>query len=183
MEMIDSLRSLKGLSCLDLSFSSCISNQLLSSLADEGLPVKRLVLRRCSNNGYQCSFPEIYNLLSKSHSLKHLDLQNVRFLSDYRVDELSVHLRDLLSINLNHCRNLTESIFFKLVGKCPFLEEIRMKYTCIGKLGAKEEKYRSLMDYVVRPSMKSLHLSSNQFLNDETIKVFLNTHSRFDVCY
>jgi len=47
-----------------------------------------------------------------------------------------------------------------------------MEYTCIGKLGAKEERYRSLMDYVVRPSMKSFHLSSNPFLNDETIKVF-----------
>jgi len=172
MELIDSLRSLKGLSCLDLSFSLCISNQLLSSLADEGLPLKRLVLRRCSNNGYQCSFPEIINLLSRSHSIKHLDLQNTRSVNDYLVDKLSVHLRNLVSINLNHCRDLTESTFFKLVAKCPFLEEIRMEYTCIGKLGAEEEKYRSLMDFVVRPSMKSLHLSSNQFLNDETIKMF-----------
>jgi F-box and leucine-rich repeat protein 2/20 len=143
MELIDSLRSLKGLSSLDLSFSSCISDQLLSSLADEGLPLKRLVLSGCSNNGYTCSFQELYNLLSKCHSLKHLDLQSVWFLSDYRVDKLSVHHHDLVSINLNRCWNLTESSFVKLVVQCPFLEEIRMECTFM------EISCLPLMNYVV----------------------------------
>jgi F-box/leucine-rich repeat protein 2/20 len=51
MELIDSLRSLKCLRVLDLSLSY-ISDQLLSSLADEGLTLRRLVLRRCSGYSY-----------------------------------------------------------------------------------------------------------------------------------
>ncbi|GAU35696.1 hypothetical protein TSUD_258710 [Trifolium subterraneum] len=163
-ELIDSLRSLERLSSLDLSFSR-ISDQLLSSLADKGINLRRLVLRRCT----RYSYTEIFNLLSISCFLQHLDLQNAMFLSDYRVDELSKYLLSLVSVNLSHCRKLTESTLFSLVKNCPFLDEIRMEYTCIGKFGV--EKLSSSTNFA-QMEMKSLHLAYNPFLNDETIKWF-----------
>ncbi|CAJ2656355.1 F-box/LRR-repeat protein [Trifolium pratense] len=168
MELIDSLRSLKCLSVLDLS-CSFISDQLLSSLADEGLPLRRLVLRDCG--GY--SYTGILDLLSKSpRFLQHLDLQHAMFLNDQLVAELSKYLLSLVSINLRYCSKLTESTLFVLVETCPFLDEIRMEYTHIGKSCV--DKYSSFRDSVVnrRMKMKSLHLGYNQYLNNETIKFF-----------
>jgi F-box/leucine-rich repeat protein 2/20 len=167
MELIDSLRSLKCLSVLDLSLSY-ISDQLLTSLADEGLILSRLVLRCC--RGY--TYTGLLYLSSKSHFLRHLDLQNLMFLNDQRVAELSKYLLSLVSINLSHCTQLTESTLFALVENCPFLNEIRMEYTYIGLLGV--EKCTSFRDSVVNPrmGMKSLHLANNRWLNDETIKLF-----------
>lgn len=165
LELINSLRSFKCLSCLDLSFSR-ISDQLLSSLADERLPLKRIVLRRCSNYSYA----GIFYLLCKSQFLQHLDLQNAIFLDDYRVATLSLLLKNLISINLSYCWKLTEKSLFALVKSCPFLDEIRMEYTFIGKLEV--EKYSSLMNFVAEPPLKSLYFSSNPWLNDESIKIF-----------
>ncbi|PNX77489.1 F-box/LRR protein [Trifolium pratense] len=83
MEMNDSLRSMKRLSCLDLSFS-CISDQLLLSLGNKGVYLRRLVLRHCT--GY--SYTGILYLLSMSCFLQHLDLENATFLNDCRVAKL-----------------------------------------------------------------------------------------------
>ncbi|GAU35698.1 hypothetical protein TSUD_258730 [Trifolium subterraneum] len=168
MELIDSLRSLKCLSDLNLSYSY-ISNQLLSSLADEGLSLRRLVLRRCRGSGY----PAILYLLSKSRFLQHLDLENLRYLNDHDVAELSEYLLSLVSINLSHCTKLTQSTLHALVEKCPFLDEIRMEDTRIGKLVV-EKNCSSFRDSVVNPriKMKSLHLAYNPYLNNETIKLF-----------
>ncbi|XP_004490180.1 uncharacterized protein [Cicer arietinum] len=161
---IDSLRSLKDLTCLDLS-SSHISNQLLKSLANQGLlRLKRLVLNRCSGFGYV----GIHYLLSKYCFLQHLDLQLAMFLDDHRVAKLSLFLGNLVSINLSNCRMLTELTLFTLIKKCPFVEEIRMEYTSIGKPGVVKDN--SLIDFDVNLQMKSLHLSSNPWLNNETIK-------------
>ncbi|XP_058783488.1 F-box/LRR-repeat protein 3-like [Vicia villosa] len=165
LELINSLRSLKCLSNLDLSFSR-ISDELLSSLAAEHLPLKRIVLGHCSNYSYA----GIFNLLYQSQFLQHLDLQNATVLNDYRAAKLSSFLINLKSINFSYCWNLTEKTLFALVKSCPFLDEIRMEYTSIGKLNV--EKYSSLMDFVVEPPLKSLHLSTNPWLNDESIKTF-----------
>jgi F-box/leucine-rich repeat protein 2/20 len=167
MELIDSLRSLKCLRVLDLSLSY-ISDQLLSSLADEGLTLRRLVLRRCT--GY--SYTGLLYLLSKSHFLQHLDLQNLMFLNDQCVAELSKHLLSLVSIDLSYCTEVTTSTLFALVENCPFLNEIRMEYTFIGLFAV--EKRSSFRDSVVNPrmEMKSLHLANNLWLKDETIKLF-----------
>jgi F-box/leucine-rich repeat protein 2/20 len=104
-----------------------------------------------------------------SRFLQHLDLQNAMFLNDHRVAELSKYLFSLVSINLSHCRRLTESTLFSLVKNCPFLGEIRMEYTYIGKFGV--EKFSSSTDFA-HIEMKSLHLAYTPFLNDETIKWF-----------
>jgi F-box/leucine-rich repeat protein 2/20 len=164
MELNDSLRSLKCLSCIDLSFS-CISEKLLSSLANKGVNLRRLVLRCCI--GY--SYIGILHLLSMSRFLQHLDLQDATFLDDHRVAELSKYLFSLVSINLSRCTNLTESTLFALVENCPFLEEIIIEYTNIGKFGV--ANFSSLTDSA-HMEMKSLYLTKNPLLNDETIKRF-----------
>ncbi|CAK8567031.1 unnamed protein product [Lathyrus sativus] len=174
LELIDSLRSMKSLSSLDLSFS-CISDELLLSLADERLPLKRVVLNRCSNYSY----PGIFYLVSKSQFLQHLDLQNAICLDDYRVAGLSFFLNNLISINLSYCRKLTEKTLFALVKSCPLLDEIRMEYTSMGNLDVK--KYSSLTNFAVEPPLKSLHISSNPSLNDESIKKFASIFPNLQV--
>jgi hypothetical protein len=104
-----------------------------------------------------------------SRFLQHLDLQDATFLDDHRVAELSKYLFSLVSINLSRCTNLTESTLFALVENCPFLEEIIIEYTNIGKFGV--ANFSSLTDSA-HMEMKSLYLTKNPLLNDETIKRF-----------
>lgn len=94
--------SLKSLTSLELLFSH-ISDDLLSSLAEKGLPLKRLVLQHCS--GY--TYAGIFYLLSKCQFLHHLDLQYGPFTNDEQVVELSLFLGQLVSINLSKCDMLT----------------------------------------------------------------------------
>jgi len=123
----DSLGSLKGLTCLDLSFS-CISDFLLCSLALEALPLRKLILQDC----FDYTYYGICYLLSKCRFLQLLDLQDAKFLNDQRINELSVYLADLVSINVSGCYQLTYSAFFALLRNCPLLAEIRMESTGIG---------------------------------------------------
>jgi F-box and leucine-rich repeat protein 2/20 len=157
-KMINSLRNLKGLTCLDLS-SLRISDHLLSSLAKEGLPLKRLSLKNCTDYSYG----GIFCLLSKCQFLQHLDLQYSFYLNDQYVVGLSTVLGSLVSINLSHC-HITELTLLSLVRNCPFLSEIIMEYSDIGKLCDKNSN--SLMDFVVYPQVKSLHLARNPLLKN-----------------
>ncbi|KAK2439809.1 F-box/LRR-repeat protein [Trifolium repens] len=168
---VKSLASLKGLTSLDLS-SLNISDELLSSIAMEGLPLRKLVLRNCT--GY--SYDGIFRLLSKCPCIQHLDLQYTRFLednqhlTDQRLVQLSSFLGHLISINLNHCRKLTESALFALARSCPLLSEIKMEYTLIGKESAENSNHP--MNYLVYPQLKSLRLANNYWLRDENIIMF-----------
>jgi len=173
-KMVNSLRNLKGLTCLDLS-SSHISDHLLSSLAQQGLPLKRLSLKNCM--GY--SYAGIFCLLSKCRFLQHLDLQYSFFLDDQYLAGLSLVLGNLVSINLSHCRDITELTLLSLVKKCPFLSEIRMKYTGIGNIP--EKNYNSLMDFVVYPQVKSLYLAHNPWLKNECIKILASLFPNLQV--
>ncbi|XP_045786044.1 SCF E3 ubiquitin ligase complex F-box protein pof2-like [Trifolium pratense] len=164
-QFIASLVSLKYLTCLDL-LSSNIFNELLFSIANEGLPLKRLVLQNCA--GY--TYSGIFYLLSKCQHCQHLDLQNAVFLTDKHVVELSLYLGDLVSINLSHCSLLTVSAFFALIKSCPSLSDIKMENTSIGKKSLESSK--SLMDFTSRPQLKYLHLAHNPWLTDENIIMF-----------
>jgi len=124
---VNSLGSLKGLTLLDLSFS-CISDYLLSSLALEALPLRKLVLQDC----FDYTYFGIYRLLSKSPFLQHLDLQDAMFLNDQRINELCAFLGDLVSINVNGCDKLTNAAFFALLRNCSLLSEIHMESTQLG---------------------------------------------------
>ncbi|KAK2432380.1 F-box/LRR-repeat protein [Trifolium repens] len=160
-ELINSIKCLNGLTCLNLSFSR-ISDQLLSSLAEGGLPLKKLVLNHCS----EYSYAGLFYLLSKCQFLQHLDLQYSFILNDEHVAELSSILRYLVSINLSRCSMLTESSLFALIRNCRFINEIRMEYTSIGNFCG--ENY----GFVVNPQVKYLHLAHNSLMKIENIKIF-----------
>jgi F-box/leucine-rich repeat protein 2/20 len=157
--------SLKGLTSIDFSFSH-ISDELLTSIAMGGLPLRRLVLQSCP--GY--SYVGIFFLLSKCQSIQHLDIQRTEFLNDDHVVKLSLFLGGLVSINLSGNRNLTNLALLALVRNCPSLSEIKMEHTTIGEKSI--ENSNSLVDFVVNPRIKSLHLACNSFLRDESIKNF-----------
>jgi F-box/leucine-rich repeat protein 2/20 len=158
VNFIESMTSLKRLTCLDLSFS-CINDLLLKSIALEALPLTKLVLQGC----YNYTYDGISFLLSNCPSLQHLDLQRAKFLNDQRFNQLCAFLAGLVSINVSHCERLGNSSFFALLSNCPLLEEIRMESTNIGigppprDLGV----YRN-----VYPQVKSLHLACNTRLQD-----------------
>ncbi|GAU45683.1 hypothetical protein TSUD_268150 [Trifolium subterraneum] len=158
----DSLLSLKELTSLDL-LSFRISDEFLSSIAMEGLPLTRLVLRDCI--GY--SYDGISCLLSKCRHLQHLNLKNADFLDDQHVVQLSSFLGNLMSINLSRCRKLTKSALFALSQTCPSLSEIIMEYTNIGKISV--ENSNSSTNFVVSHQLKFLCLAHNRWLRDENI--------------
>ncbi|XP_058728774.1 F-box/LRR-repeat protein 3-like [Vicia villosa] len=171
---IDSLVSLKGLTSLDL-FYSRISDELLSSIAMEGLPLARLGLRYCG--GY--SYTGIFSLLSKCSCIQHLNLQRTYFLNNQHVAELSLFLGDLISINFSHCNKLTESALFALVRNCPSLIEINMEGTSIGKESVRNSN--SSMDCIVNSQLKSLYLAHCEELRDETIIRFSSIFSNLQL--
>ncbi|XP_045788789.1 F-box/LRR-repeat protein 3-like [Trifolium pratense] len=159
---IDSLATLKNLTCLDLSFSG-ISDVLLYSIALDHLPLRKLVLQGC----YNYTYTGISYLLSKRPSLQHLDLRHAVFLDDQRFNHLCQFFGELVSINVGCCDKLTNSSFFALLTNCPMLAEIRMESTKIG-IGPTP----SVVDLVVYPQVKSLHLAYNSALADKHINIF-----------
>ncbi|XP_058741952.1 F-box/LRR-repeat protein 3-like [Vicia villosa] len=171
---IDSLLSLKGLTSLDL-FIMEISDELLSSIAMEGLPLTRLGLRNCA--GY--SYNGIFSLLSRCPCIQHLNLQTAFFLNNQHVAKLSLFLGDLISINLSRCKRLTESALFALVRNCPSLIEINMEGTSIGKESI--SNYNSSMDRIVNSQLKSLYLAYCDGLRDETIIRFSSIFSNLQL--
>jgi hypothetical protein len=156
---IDSLASFKGLTSIDLSYMNN-SGQLLSYIVIAGLPLRRIDL--CCCTGY--SYDVIFSLLSKCQSIQHLDFQYSAVLNDHRVVELSSFLVGLVSVNLSDCM-VTYSTLFALVRKCPSLSEIKMQN--IGRNSVENHDY--LMDFGVHPQLKSLDLSYNPWLSDESI--------------
>ncbi|CAL5210465.1 unnamed protein product [Lathyrus oleraceus] len=163
---IDSFMSLKGLNCLNLC-NSKISDDLLYSIAREPLPLKRFVIKHCT--GY--TYNGIYSLLSNCQSIQHLGFQDDDFLDNDHVDALSLLLPDLVSINLSHCRNLTESALFALIRNCHSLREITME----GKYNTRREnveKYDALKGFHMNPLLKFLHLANNSFIYNESLILF-----------
>ncbi|CAL0335305.1 unnamed protein product [Lupinus luteus] len=161
-DFIGSLVSLKSLTCIDLTYS-CISDELLFSIAEAGLPLRKLILRGCSNYSYA----GISCLLSKCQVVEHLDLMDAEFLDDKLISELSVFLGNLMYIYLSGCRMLTNSSFFALTRNCPLLNEVTMEETSIGENGIEN----TLTDFtVVHSQVKSLHLANSSKLRDESVK-------------
>ncbi|KAK2420208.1 F-box/LRR-repeat protein [Trifolium repens] len=160
---IDSLVSLKGLTCLILHCSN-ISDELLFSIAREGLPLTRFVLEGCRGH----SHAGIICLLSKCQRIQHLNLRYTDFLNNQHVVELSSFLVDLVSINLSCCLNLTESALFTLAKNCASLSEIKMENIGRKIVGSSD----SLVEFGVYPQLKSLYLGKNSWLSDEIITMF-----------
>jgi F-box/leucine-rich repeat protein 2/20 len=160
---IDSLTCLKRLTCLDFSFS-CITDLMFKAIALEALPLTKLVLQ----DSYNYTYSGISYLLSNCPSLQHLDLQGANFLNDQLFNQLCAFLPGLVSINVSSCHKLTNSSFFALLTNCPLLADIRMESTDIG-LGPTPSV---VVDLVVYPQVKSLHLAYNSHLQDNLINIF-----------
>nr|KYP42821.1 F-box/LRR-repeat protein 4 [Cajanus cajan] len=124
-DFIEALVGLKGLTCLDLSFSS-ISDELLCCVAEEGIPLRKLVLQGCCNYSYV----GVLCLLSTCRFVEHLDLQNAEFLCDQRVEELCAFLGNLVYIDVSGCRMVTDSALLALARNCPFLEVLDLSSCC-----------------------------------------------------
>ncbi|AES69870.1 putative leucine-rich repeat domain, L domain-containing protein [Medicago truncatula] len=161
---IDSIMSLKGLTCLDFQFMN-ISNNLFYCIAREGLPLTRFALRHCFGPH---SYAGIFRLLSKCQGIQHLDLE-LLFLNDQHVLQLSSFLSGLMSINLSCCLKLTKLALYALTRNCPLLSEIKMEG--IGK-SMSVENSEKLVEVGVYPQLKSLYLGKNQWLSDEGIIMF-----------
>ena len=127
-----------------------ISNNLLYSIAREGLPLTRFTLRHCfgrhSYAGIFCKY--------KCQGFNHLDLE-LPFLNDQHVVQLSSFLGDLMSINLSCCLKLSKLALYALTKNCPLLSEIKMEG--IGKSRSVENS-DSLVEFGVYPQLKSLYL-------------------------
>ncbi|XP_050917326.1 F-box/LRR-repeat protein 3 [Lathyrus oleraceus] len=165
--VIDSLMNFKNLTYIDLSYSSdSISDEILTSIAMEGLPLKTFIM--ASGHGY--SYAGIFSLLSKCQSIQHLELDYILFLNDNHVMELSSHLVGLLSLRLSRCFMVTYSALFSLVMNCPSLSDIKME-----DIGGKSVmNYDSLMEFGVYPQLKSLYLRYNSWLSDESITMIVS---------
>ncbi|XP_058777149.1 uncharacterized protein LOC131651504 [Vicia villosa] len=158
-QYINSFVSLKGLNCLKFCDSQ-ISNDLLYSIAREGLPLKSFVLDNCI--GYY--YDGLYFLLSKCNGIQHLGLR-ADFLKDPHIAELSLFLGGLTSINFRKCWNLTNSALFALVRNCRLLTEVTLE-SIIRK---SVESSDSLKNLYVNPRLKFLSLTHNFYIEDESI--------------
>lgn len=166
LDLIDSFRSLKSLTAIDLS-NSFISDEFLFSVADGCGPLlKKLVLQDCCN----CTFSGISYVLSKCQSVQCLDLRKADFLTDQCISKLSVFLFNLTSINLSGCCQLTNSTFFILTRNCPFLSEIKMERTYLGIEG--EEDSNPMLDFIVNLQVKTFYLGDNIILSDASLIKF-----------
>jgi F-box and leucine-rich repeat protein 2/20 len=171
--LIDSLVSLKSLTCLGLSPLN-ISDELLYTFARERPPLTRLVLNYCSGHNYD----GLICLLSKCHKgFQHLDLGDNRFLNDQHVVKFSSFLGDLVSVNLSNCSKIGESALFALARNCPLLGEIRME-----NIGGKSvANFDSLAYFGVHPQLKSLYLGKNSWLSDANIIMFASIFPNLEV--
>uniref|UniRef100_A0A6M2EQW7 F-box/LRR-repeat protein 15-like leucin rich repeat domain-containing protein n=1 Tax=Populus davidiana TaxID=266767 RepID=A0A6M2EQW7_9ROSI len=148
----------KNLSEVNLSHSF-ISDELLSSIADACLPLKKLTISHC----YDFTFVGVSYLLYKYQFLEYLDLEGANFLTDESMVDLCEFLRKLTFINLGLCSKLTSLTFFMLVSNCSLLKDVKMERT---NLGVEE----FLVDYGINPCLMSLNLARNESLSDECIK-------------
>ncbi|ESW07789.1 hypothetical protein PHAVU_010G159100 [Phaseolus vulgaris] len=166
LNLIDSFKSFKRLTALDLS-NSVISDEFLFAVAEGGgLLLEKLTLQDCCN----CTFSGISYVLSKCQSVQCLDLRKVDFLTDQCISKLSVFLLSLTTINLSGCCQLTNSTFFILTRNCPLLCEIKMERTYLGVEGEED----SMRDFVVNPEVKKVYLGDNVLLSDASLIKFVS---------
>ncbi|KAK9100418.1 hypothetical protein Scep_023848 [Stephania cephalantha] len=149
----------RALRDLDL-WQMVVSDELLLSIKEANLPLKKLGLRYCQGftfNGIQSL------LIVYQQSLNHLDLEGLAFLSNQSMIALSQYLHELSFISLNFCYNLSSSMFFALMENCPFLKEIQMESTSIGRDGCITNNIKK------NTSVEILGLGRNKYLSDTTL--------------
>ncbi|KAK1276614.1 hypothetical protein QJS04_geneDACA003775 [Acorus gramineus] len=135
-----------------------ISDDILFSIAR--LQLKELRIPYC----WGFSITGLVSLLRALPSLSHLDLSGCVFLTDKSMALIAPHLREVTTIDLSYCSELTELTFMCLVNCCPLLEEVRMKKTDLGRCGTLH--FTSMKN---RSKIRTLDLSRNRHFNDETL--------------
>ncbi|KAL1292719.1 hypothetical protein AAHE18_19G018700 [Arachis hypogaea] len=170
-EFIDALVNLKGLTCLELSWS-CISDEVLCAVAEEGLPLRKLSLQYSIGYGYH----GISRLLRKCNHLQYLDLESTEYLNDQRVGELSLLLGNLNFVKLNRNRELTDLSLFAIMRNCPLITEIRMESTCLGK--KKVEENFLVVNY---SHVKFLYLANNLWLGDRSLTILASVCPNLEI--
>ncbi|KAK1324220.1 hypothetical protein QJS10_CPA02g01216 [Acorus calamus] len=138
-----------------------LSDDILFSI--ERLPLKELCIPFC----HEFSIMGLVSLLQAQYpSLSRLDLRGCDILTDESMALLAPHLREVTTIDLSYCSRLTELTFMYLVKCCPFLEELRMKDTDLGRY-----RCRSLHPNSMKNNSKihTLVISYNMHFNDETL--------------
>ncbi|MED6131387.1 hypothetical protein PIB30_009609 [Stylosanthes scabra] len=130
----------------------------LCAIAEGGLPLRELSLG--DSSGYQYS--GISCLLRKCN-LQYLDLQRTEFLNDECVIELSLLLGNLNVVKLSGNEKLTDLSLLAIMRNCPFITEIRMERTSLGKHKLEEDCL------VVNSHLKFLYLAQNKWLDDGSV--------------
>ncbi|KAK1324222.1 hypothetical protein QJS10_CPA02g01214 [Acorus calamus] len=136
-----------------------ISDDILFSIAR--LQLKELRIPYC----WGFSITGLVSLLRALPSLSHLDLSGCVFLTDKSMALIVPHLREITTIDLSYCSELTELTFMCFI-ECPLLEEVRMKKTDLGRY-----RCSTLHSISMKSSSKirTLDLSHNKHFNDETL--------------
>ncbi|XP_045830681.1 F-box/LRR-repeat protein 3-like [Trifolium pratense] len=185
MEMNDSLRSMKRLSCLDLSFS-CISDQLLLSLGNKGVYLRRLVLRHCTGYSYlldvnKChcisdegivevlrsckivhlnlSSCENVNLHAMNFQVPMLEVLNLSYTrtDDKTLDAISKSCSGLLHLDLEECINVSDMGVKQVIENCTRLKEINLRYC--GNMAADVDIWLAMV--LSRPSLRKIKAPSH----------------------
>nr|XP_043615449.1 F-box/LRR-repeat protein 3 [Erigeron canadensis] len=146
--------------CLSsISFKdSDVDDEFLGTIVEASIPLKSVSLPGC----HKYSVNGIVSLVCAYQSIEILDLSRNKSLSDRSVVDLSRYLHDLVSVKFNFCGKLTTAALLALINNCPFLENVEMVHTNLGK----EED--AVMGAVKQPNLrvKSLKLAGNLHLSN-----------------
>ncbi|XP_050897992.1 uncharacterized protein LOC127104892 [Lathyrus oleraceus] len=187
---INSLVSLKDLACLDLSYS-LISDDLLSSIATGGIPLKKLVLQYSRGYSYVLNLSNctniseegIFHVLRRCCKIRLLNLASclqvklhgmnfevpqlkVLNLSNTNVDDetlcvVSKNCSGLLQLILQNCDDITKEGIKHVLNNCTQLREINLMYCCKLVLNIVDEMIFS------RPSLRKITVSSCNIFNNK----------------
>ena len=139
-----------------------ITDALLCSIAKSNVQLKKLALYHCKN----FTMMGLSSILHAHHQyLSEVSLNRLLFLTDQRMNDLSVCLSNVTSINLSECYKLTNSTFFILTKSCSSLTEIIMESTSLGN----EEL---VVDLVKNYRVRSLKLAKNISLTNNSLIKF-----------
>ncbi|PHT47504.1 hypothetical protein CQW23_11712 [Capsicum baccatum] len=138
--------------------NSSISDEFLFMVANACLPLNTLSLCWCSD----FTLSGISKLLCAYRSLKFVSLDEVEFLTDEYMNEISQYLRCLATIHLGGCVRLTNLTFFTLARNCPLLEQVYMENTGFGTKDCFQHGVKNLR-------IRDVNLSSNRYLDDDAL--------------
>jgi F-box/leucine-rich repeat protein 2/20 len=150
-----------------------INNQSLFHLFNNCKYLEEVIILKCdeiTSEGLASALRERPTLTSLSFSITPSNPE--LFTTSQFIDSL-VSLKDLVSINLGGCPNLTKSALFTLTKNCPSLSVIKME-----RIGSKSVHKSEFGEYL---QLKSLYLGENSWLSDESIIMFASVFPNLEL--